>query len=54
MTVPRELASQLVLFAKCNYTDQVKEDEMGRACSTKGEKRNAYRLLGKSQAEREH
>jgi hypothetical protein len=25
--------------------DQVKEDEMGRACSTNGEKRNAYRLL---------
>jgi hypothetical protein len=23
----------------------VKEDEMGRACSTNGEKRNAYRLL---------
>jgi hypothetical protein len=25
--------------------DQVKEDEMGRACSTNGEKRNAYRIL---------
>jgi hypothetical protein len=24
---------------------QVKEDEMDRACSTKGEKRNAYRIL---------
>jgi hypothetical protein len=24
---------------------QVKEDEMGRACSTNGEKRNAYRIL---------
>jgi hypothetical protein len=23
----------------------VKEDEMGIACSTKGEKRNAYRIL---------
>jgi hypothetical protein len=23
----------------------VKEDEMGRACSTHGEKRNAYRIL---------
>jgi hypothetical protein len=23
----------------------VKEDEMGRACSTNGEKRNAYRIL---------
>jgi hypothetical protein len=23
----------------------VKEEEMGRACSTKGEKRNAYRVL---------
>jgi hypothetical protein len=25
--------------------DQVKEDEMGRTCSTCGEKRNAYRIL---------
>jgi hypothetical protein len=25
--------------------NQVKEYEMGRACSTKGEKRNAYRIL---------
>jgi hypothetical protein len=22
------------LFAKCNYNDEVKDDEMGRACST--------------------
>jgi hypothetical protein len=25
--------------------DQVKEDEIGKACSTNGEKRNAYRIL---------
>jgi hypothetical protein len=25
--------------------DQVKDNEMGRACSTNGEKRNAYRIL---------
>jgi hypothetical protein len=25
--------------------DEVKEDEMGRACSTNGEKRNACRIL---------
>jgi hypothetical protein len=36
---------QLVLFAKYNYSKQVKEDEMGRVCSTHGEeKKNAYRL----------
>jgi hypothetical protein len=34
----------LVLFAKYNYNDQVK-DEIGRACSTIGEKMNACRLL---------
>jgi hypothetical protein len=28
-----------------NYNDQVKEDEMGRACSPYGEKKNAYRIL---------
>jgi hypothetical protein len=29
-------ASQLVLFAKCNQNNQVKEDEMGMPCSTHG------------------
>jgi hypothetical protein len=28
-----------------NYNDEVKEDEMGRACSVYGDKRNAYRIL---------
>jgi hypothetical protein len=33
--------------------NQVKEDEIGRACSTNGEKRNAYRLLvGKPEGKR--
>jgi hypothetical protein len=33
--------------------DQVKEDEMGRACSTNGEKRNGYRILvGKPEGKR--
>jgi hypothetical protein len=32
-----------VLLAKQN--DRVKEDEMSRACSTNGEKRNVYRIL---------
>jgi hypothetical protein len=32
-------------FAKYHYNDQIKEDEMGRICSTNGEKRNAYRIL---------
>jgi hypothetical protein len=32
---------------------QVKKDEMGRACSTNGEKRNAYRVLvGKPEGKR--
>jgi hypothetical protein len=39
-----------------NYNDQVKEDEMGRACSMNGEKRNAYTrtriLVGKSERKR--
>jgi hypothetical protein len=36
-----------VISASC------KEDEMGRACSTNGEKRNAYRILvGKSEGKR--
>jgi hypothetical protein len=33
--------------------DQVKEDEMGTACSTHGEKRNVYRVLvGKLEGKR--
>jgi hypothetical protein len=34
-----------VLFAKYKWNDHVKEDEMGRACSTNGEMKNAYRIL---------
>jgi hypothetical protein len=44
---------QLVLLAKHNYNDQIKEEEMGRACSTNGEKMNAYRVLvGKREGKR--
>jgi hypothetical protein len=32
-------------MAMHNNNEQVREDEMGRACGTKGKKRNAYRLL---------
>jgi hypothetical protein len=41
------------LFAKYNQNYQVKEDEMGKACSTNGEKRNAYSVLvGKPEEKR--
>jgi hypothetical protein len=33
---------ELVLFAKYNYNDQVKEGEMGRASSTNGGKRGMH------------
>jgi hypothetical protein len=37
---------ELLLFAKYNYNDQVKENEMGRACSTHGEEmKNACRVF---------
>jgi hypothetical protein len=32
-------------FAKYNQNDQLKEDEVGKECSTHGEKRNSYRVL---------
>jgi hypothetical protein len=32
-------------FSKYNQNDNVKEDEMGGACSTNGVKKNVYRLL---------
>jgi hypothetical protein len=42
-----------VLFTKYNKNDEVKEDKMGGACSTNGEKRNAYMLLvGKPEGKR--
>jgi hypothetical protein len=41
------------LFSNFASSDQVKEDEMGRACSTNGGKRNAYRILvGKPEGKR--
>jgi hypothetical protein len=41
------------LFAKYNYNDRVKEDEMGRTCSMNGVKRNAYGILvGKPEKKR--
>jgi hypothetical protein len=42
------------LEIKRGEVDQVKEDEMGRACSTNGERRNAYRILvGKTEGKRQ-
>jgi hypothetical protein len=36
-----------------NYNDKIKKDEMGRACNTDKEKRNAYRILvGKPEGKR--
>jgi hypothetical protein len=41
------------LFTKYNYNYHVEEDEMGRACSTNGEKKHAYRILvGKPEGKR--
>jgi hypothetical protein len=43
----------LTLFAKYKENDEVMWNEMGRTCSTNGEKRNACRILvGKSDGER--
>jgi hypothetical protein len=39
------LRGNTYIFVKYNQNDQVKVDEMSRACSTHGEKRNAYRIL---------
>jgi hypothetical protein len=39
------LVCMKVIGSKYNQKDQVKEDEMGRACSMNREKRNACRLL---------
>jgi hypothetical protein len=34
-----------LFFAKNNRNNRVKEGEMGKACSTHGDNRNAYRVL---------
>jgi hypothetical protein len=40
---------------KNNQNDQVKEDEMGRACNTNEAKRNPYRIyVGKPEGKRNH
>jgi hypothetical protein len=42
-----------IKILKCNSNYKVKEDEMGGACSTNGENRNAYRsLVGKPEGKR--
>jgi hypothetical protein len=48
--------SWLVFFAKCNYNDEVKEDERGKACSTHGRKEEWMHIgFGRKwQKEREH
>jgi hypothetical protein len=35
----------IIYLLKISTLFQVREDEMGRACSTNGEKRNAYRIF---------
>jgi hypothetical protein len=42
----------LVLFAKCNQNDTVKEDEISRACSTHGETYTYRVLVGKPEGKR--
>jgi hypothetical protein len=37
-----------MLFARRNYNDQFKEEEMGRECSTHGEKPGMHILVGKA------
>jgi hypothetical protein len=37
--------SQILISFNKNKNDQIKKDYMGRACSTNGAKRNAYRIL---------
>jgi hypothetical protein len=40
-------------YSSLNMIRMIKEDEMGMACSTNGEKRNAYRILvGKPEGNR--
>jgi hypothetical protein len=47
------MVSRVVLSSIELVGYQLEEDEMGGACSLKGEKRNAYRLLvGKSEGKR--
>jgi hypothetical protein len=42
-----------VNYVKYNLNDEVKANVMGRACITKGEKRNLYRILvGKPEGKR--
>jgi hypothetical protein len=42
---PFAVKNRYLLLAKYNYNNRDKEDEMDRACSTNGEKMNAYRIL---------
>jgi hypothetical protein len=41
-------------LTKCNYNDQIKEDEMGRTCSTHERREMHRRFRWKSQEKRDH
>jgi hypothetical protein len=43
----------MLKYNKYNYSDQVKEAEMGRPCSTNRKKLNACSILQESQNERD-
>jgi predicted RNA-binding protein YlqC (UPF0109 family) len=48
-----EVIDNCIIRSFITCTLQVKKDDMGGACSTKGEKRNAYRILvGKLEGKR--
>jgi hypothetical protein len=48
----KDCKKNFLWYIMCS-NDQDKEDEMGKACSTNGEKRNAYRILvGKPEGKR--
>jgi hypothetical protein len=42
-----------VLFVRYNYSDQVKEDEMRRICSSHGEKSTCRISMGKLEGKRQ-
>jgi hypothetical protein len=44
----------MLLFAKYNWGDEVRENEIGRECSTNMVNRIAYRMMLESQKERDH
>jgi hypothetical protein len=52
--MPAQLTDSQEGLSSVSKLKRMKDDAMGRTCSTNGDKRNAYRILWETQKETDH